>query len=286
MAVLGYCTGGSSTTAGATITLGLPAGAVAGSYLTISGTANLGSIQTATTDRGMTELLSVSNANTTLRVYVFGKVLTAADITAGSVTITWSSSGRLSASGVVLSGTNGTPSTPVSAAAAASSVGMPTAAGTGHVVLFGAARAASGTSPSISFSGFTTGAQGTFSSASGVVDTNALAVGLNTTSAGSTLSTSPVGDQTLGIAFHIPLAAVVPTGSSEELQHALQRVSGTTLDAQGAANVWAGTSGLDLVGALNAKAGTSGLELLGVCNVLAGTPGQGRGINACAAQFS
>ena len=73
--------------------------------------------------------------------------------------------------------------------------------------------------------------------------------------------------------------------ASEELQHALQRVSGTTLDAQGAANVWAGTSGLDLVGALNAKAGTTGLELLGVCNVLAGTPGQGVGINYCAALF-
>jgi hypothetical protein len=71
--------------------------------------------------------------------------------------------------------------------------------------------------------------------------------------------------------------------ASEELQHALQRVSSTTLDAQGAANVWAGTSGLDLVGALNAKAGTSGLELLGVCNALTSTTG--RGINACAADF-
>lgn len=73
--------------------------------------------------------------------------------------------------------------------------------------------------------------------------------------------------------------------NSEELQHALQRVSNTNLDAQGAANVWAGTTGLDLVGALNHKAGTSGLDLLGVCNALAGTPGQGVGINYCAALF-
>lgn len=73
--------------------------------------------------------------------------------------------------------------------------------------------------------------------------------------------------------------------ASEELQHALRRVSATTLDAQGAANVWAGTTGLDLVGALNVKAGKSGLDLLGVCNVLAGTPGQGVGINFCAALF-
>jgi len=43
--------------------------------------------------------------------------------------------------------------------------------------------------------------------------------------------------------------------------------------------------GLELVGALNAKAGTTGLELLGVLNVLAGTPGQGKGVNACAALF-
>jgi hypothetical protein len=73
--------------------------------------------------------------------------------------------------------------------------------------------------------------------------------------------------------------------ASEELAHALRRVSSTNLDPAGAANAWAGTSGLELVGALNAKAGTSGLELLGVCNVLAGTPGQGVGINACAAAF-
>jgi len=71
--------------------------------------------------------------------------------------------------------------------------------------------------------------------------------------------------------------------ASEELAHALRRVSGTTLDPQGAANAWAGTVGLDLVGALNAKAGTSGLEIDGVLNVLAGTTGQGKGELACAA---
>ena len=48
----------------------------------------------------------------------------------------------------------------------------------------------------------------------------------------------------------------------EELQAALQRLSGTTLDTQGAANAWAGTTGRDLLGALNAKAGTTGLGLL------------------------
>lgn len=70
--------------------------------------------------------------------------------------------------------------------------------------------------------------------------------------------------------------------ATEELQHALRRVSGTTLDSQGAANVWAGTTGLDLLGALNAKAGnTTNRGLLGVLNQLAGTTGAG--VNACAA---
>lgn len=50
---------------------------------------------------------------------------------------------------------------------------------------------------------------------------------------------------------------------SETLQHAMNRKAGTlvgdvpTLDAQGAANVWAGTTGLALVGALNTKAGNT-----------------------------
>ena len=56
-----------------------------------------------------------------------------------------------------------------------------------------------------------------------------------------------------------------------ELQAELQRVSGTTLDAQGAANAWAGTTGLGLVGALNVKAGSSGLELEGVLRRLIGS---------------
>lgn len=70
-----------------------------------------------------------------------------------------------------------------------------------------------------------------------------------------------------------PAAAPSP---GETLQSALQRLSGTTLDAQGAANVWAGTTGLELLGALNTKAGNprgSWLGLLGVLNQLAGTTG-------------
>jgi hypothetical protein len=56
--------------------------------------------------------------------------------------------------------------------------------------------------------------------------------------------------------------------NQESLQAALQRLSETTLDAQGAANVLAGTEGLDLVGALNVYAETDGLELAGVLAAL------------------
>ena len=76
--------------------------------------------------------------------------------------------------------------------------------------------------------------------------------------------------------------------ASQELQFALRRVTGTTLEAQGAANVWAGTTGLDLLGALNTKAGNargSWVGLIAVCNQLAGTPGQSNDIAACAALF-
>ena len=71
---------------------------------------------------------------------------------------------------------------------------------------------------------------------------------------------------------------------SETLTHAMNRKAGTlvdgtpTLEAQGAANVWAGTTGLALVGALNTQAGNvfpNWLELQGVLNQLAGTTGLG-----------
>lgn len=76
------------------------------------------------------------------------------------------------------------------------------------------------------------------------------------------------------------------TGSNRTDGHSLQwhmnRKAGTlvngavTRDAQGAANVWAGTTDRDLVGALNVKAGNaqgSYRELAGVLNQLAGTTG-------------
>jgi hypothetical protein len=51
------------------------------------------------------------------------------------------------------------------------------------------------------------------------------------------------------------------------------------LDSQGAANKWAGTTGLAVVGALNVKLGKTSpsqyLDIDGVCNALAGTTGKG-----------
>jgi hypothetical protein len=71
-------------------------------------------------------------------------------------------------------------------------------------------------------------------------------------------------------------------GDGRTLQYHMNRLAGTlnsfnvpTVDAQGAANLYAGTSGLDIKGALNAKAGTSGLEIQGALNKLAGTSGLG-----------
>lgn len=65
-----------------------------------------------------------------------------------------------------------------------------------------------------------------------------------------------------------------------DLQGELQRLSGTTLDAQGAANAWAGTTGLGILGALNSKAGLARGNWLGldaVLNNLAGTSGLASG---------
>ena len=49
------------------------------------------------------------------------------------------------------------------------------------------------------------------------------------------------------------------------------------LDCQGAANKWAGTTGLSIAGALNIKNGVTDpklwLDIQGVCNALAGTTG-------------
>jgi len=49
------------------------------------------------------------------------------------------------------------------------------------------------------------------------------------------------------------------------------------LDEAGAANKWAGTTGLSTVGALNVKAGNTTKstykDLMGVCNQIAGTKG-------------
>ena len=75
--------------------------------------------------------------------------------------------------------------------------------------------------------------------------------------------------------------ALGKAGSS--LTAELNRLAGITditkfLDAQGAANVWAGTTGLATEGALNIKASSSRTrdnfkDINGICNELAGTTG-------------
>lgn len=72
--------------------------------------------------------------------------------------------------------------------------------------------------------------------------------------------------------------------NTRTLQYHLNRLAGTlvddrpTLDEAGAANDYAGTTGLETVGALNVAAGNSlpnYRELAGVLNQLAGTSGLG-----------
>ena len=75
--------------------------------------------------------------------------------------------------------------------------------------------------------------------------------------------------------------ALGKAGSS--LTAELNRLAGITdvtkfLDEQGAANVWAGTTGMPTVGALNIKASSSRTrdkfkDLDGICNELAGKTG-------------
>lgn len=78
-------------------------------------------------------------------------------------------------------------------------------------------------------------------------------------------------------------AGGVAVTNTRTLQYHMNRKAGTlvngvpTRDAQGAANIWAGTNGLDIVHALNVKAGNTLAmgykELPGVLNQLAGTNG-------------
>lgn len=75
----------------------------------------------------------------------------------------------------------------------------------------------------------------------------------------------------------------VAVTNTRTLQYHMNRLAGTLVngvpsrDAQGAANIWAGTTGLDIVHALNVKAGNTLAagykEIAGVLNQLAGTSG-------------
>lgn len=103
---------------------------------------------------------------------------------------------------------------------------------------------------------------------------------------------TPSASVNLGGAI-VAVIPALPGSHGDTLQYSMNRLAGTlngdvpTLDAQGAANEWAGTTGLSLVGALNVKA-TNVLpnyrELQGVLNQLAGTTGLG--VDAAAAAIT
>ena len=63
-----------------------------------------------------------------------------------------------------------------------------------------------------------------------------------------------------------------------EIQVSLNVLAGKSapnyVEAQVAANLYAGTTGLELIAALNSKAGTNGLDLNAVCNSLNSSTGR------------
>ena len=83
--------------------------------------------------------------------------------------------------------------------------------------------------------------------------------------------------QTYRDAFTYQGLTSTPSGGQYlSLQGVLNQLAGTTanpLATDGAANAWAGTTGLALLGALNRKNGSYGLGMNLVCNQLAGTSG-------------
>jgi len=93
----------------------------------------------------------------------------------------------------------------------------------------------------------------------------------------------PSADRNYTVA--IPVGGGSPGTIGDTLQYSMNRIAGTldasgvpTLDATGAANVYADTDGLALQGALNVAAGNElphYLDLQGVLNQLAGTTGLG-----------
>lgn len=94
------------------------------------------------------------------------------------------------------------------------------------------------------------------------------------TSNGGTILPSSSGDQQINIS-EWELYKTVTTSAIYEIQQSLSILAGQTvppyLEAQQAANVYAGTTHLELVDALNHKAGVKGQDFDQVCNTLNGT---------------
>lgn len=110
VAIRGECTGGNNggTSTAVNQTLTLPAGCVAGDILLVVADVNSGTVTTST-PAGFTKLSGPdTNGSTNHRTYLFAKDLTSSDITAGTVTVTWSATtGIKLAAGLVLSGAAG-----------------------------------------------------------------------------------------------------------------------------------------------------------------------------------
>lgn len=193
----------------------------------------------------------------------------------GDLTFNQPTSGTASVvAGVILLYVTDAPLTVPAAASATATPLVPDIAADSNVTAVAATASAGALVPSLA--------------ASGTVD--AVEAAATATAPSPTISGSSAISVT-AVAATATAAAVAPAVTTsvsgtqgDRVVYSLNRLAGTlenglpTLEAAGAANVWAGTQGLDLVGALNVKAGNTHpnyRELQGVLNQLAGTTGLG-----------
>lgn len=122
MAYVGACTGGGGSGSATTRTLTLPAGSAAGQWVVIASAANTGSATASIA--GQSPISGPVTTGSSIRIYLWAFALTAGHITAGTITVTWTASLRVTASGAVFSEVDGVDVDSAGTIAAASSVGV------------------------------------------------------------------------------------------------------------------------------------------------------------------
>ena len=191
MSIVGYLSslaGGFGTTSTHT----LPGGCSAGDYLLAVAAQNAGAY-TCSDSFGSTVKSGPDSFGGAIRSYVFGKALTSGDVTAGSVTYTWTGSAKCVSAGVVLRNeTIGTIDPPNMVNGSSASV--PAVSGGSHTIVLVACRVLSGTHATITIpSPHTADTSGYAETGSGANTT--AAIGVDTAATSGTVTTSPAADR-------------------------------------------------------------------------------------------